>query len=175
MVLLGIVALIGWSDPATAAKTRQAVVFELGGLQLLGDGPSRWELGLGAFDFDNGNPVAAARAEFHYGKRLGFIAPAVGLMVTANGSVFGYTGLTLDLRYRRHWVASLLLAPGAYRRGNGDKDLGSTLQFRSGLSLAYQLTDTARLGLQIAHLSNASLYEENPGEEDLMLVYSIPF
>jgi hypothetical protein len=62
---------------------------------------------------------------------------------------------------------------GAYHEGNG-KDLGGTLEFRSGLELAYRFDDRSRLGLEISHRSNASIYEDNPGEETLMVFYHLP-
>lgn len=64
-------------------------------------------------------------------------------------------------------------AVGAYEDGDG-KDLGGTLEFRSAVELSYRLDDRARLGLAFDHISNASIYDDNPGTESLVLMYAIP-
>ncbi|MBT5810587.1 MAG: acyloxyacyl hydrolase, partial [Rhodospirillaceae bacterium] len=54
------------------------------------------------------------------------------------------------------------------------KDLGNTVEFRSGVELAYRLDDRARLGVAFHHISNASLSDNNPGTETLTLTFSLP-
>jgi len=60
-----------------------------------------------------------------------------------------------------------------YSKGRSSKDLGSVLQFESGLEVAYQL-DLGRIGGQISHMSNAGIYEDNPEVELVLLTYSLP-
>ena len=42
-------------------------------------------------------------------------------------------------------------------------------------AFAYRFDDYSRLSPGIAHLSNASLSDKNPGVETLTLSYSVPF
>ena len=64
-------------------------------------------------------------------------------------------------------------AIGGYRRGTA-KDLGSVIEFRSGIEIAYRFGNAARLGVAISHISNASISDNNPGTESIVLSYSIP-
>ena len=64
-------------------------------------------------------------------------------------------------------------AVGAYADGNG-KDLGGVLEFRSAIALAWRFDDRSRLGVEFSHLSNAGIYDTNPGTENLTVNYSVP-
>lgn len=66
-------------------------------------------------------------------------------------------------------------APGYYRQGEFGKNLGSILQFRSLLGLAYALNNSSSLAISIDHKSNGGFEGPNPGEETLALRYSIGF
>ncbi|MEO1368100.1 MAG: acyloxyacyl hydrolase [Acidobacteriota bacterium] len=46
------------------------------------------------------------------------------------------------------------------------------LERNSSIDIAYQWDNGSRLGLSLYHLSNASIYESNPGSESLILTYS---
>ena len=53
--------------------------------------------------------------------------------------------------------------------------LGVTVaEFRTGIELAKRFRTGHRLGVSLAHLSNGSLSDKNPGTETLGLIYSIP-
>ena len=102
------------------------------------------------------------------------IRPIAGVNVTADSAVYGYVGL--------NWEAPLIdnqlylipnFAAGLYRKGDG-KELGGPIEFRSGLELAYQFPNSHRLGLAFNHISNASIYNHNPGSETLLVTYSVP-
>jgi hypothetical protein len=64
---------------------------------------------------------------------------------------------------------------GGYYGYGGGKYLGGTFQFRSVIVGAYQFDILYRLGLQVAHISNADLHDFNPGEEEIFLTFSLPF
>jgi hypothetical protein len=66
-----------------------------------------------------------------------------------------------------------VVAVGGYHQG-GSKDLGGVFQFRVGLGLSYQFEDESRIGIRLDHISNAHTHQENPGEEEVLLTYSIP-
>jgi lipid A 3-O-deacylase len=108
--------------------------------------------------FDVGGDVAeepALEVTYRFGSRvLRHLNPRVGGMVTPSASAYLYGGVELPLALgRRLWITPSLGA-GVYRKGNG-LDLGSTLEFRSGIDI-----------------SNASLADRNPGVEVLGLGYS---
>ena len=174
-VLLASFAALALARPAIAGGQR--IAFDLGPVEGLGDGPSYFELGAGAFDFNQDgsadNPSTEGRVEFRWGRKLFIIGPAIGLMVNADGGVFGYGGFYADFRYHR-FVVTPLLALGGYRQG-GSKDLGGIFQFRIGLGFSYQVNETVRLGVRLAHISSASIHDNNPGEEELLLTYAVGF
>lgn len=48
-------------------------------------------------------------------------------------------------------------------RGNGFKDYGGPFQFASGIGLGYAITKNWLIGYQYEHMSNAKMYDQNPG------------
>jgi len=64
------------------------------------------------------------------------------------------------------------LGAGAYRQGEGP-DLGSVLEFRSGIDLSRTLADGHQITVFLYHLSNASLGRRNPGVEVLGVAYAV--
>jgi len=108
--------------------------------------------------------------EWQYG-----IRPIVGAFGTTQGSAYGYAGFNWDVALVPN---QLFLVPnfavGAFHKGSG-KDLGGTLEFRSGIELDYQLPNNHQIGIALNHISNAGIYDKNPGEETILVNYSIPF
>lgn len=169
MVLLLILVLLG--GIATAGHA-QAETFASGSWgEVLGADRDRLDLAAGVFDIQE-DRTAALRLEARSGRKLGFVGLAAGGLATTEGGLFGYAGVYADIAVR-HLVFTPLLAAGAYRRGSG-KDLGGTLQFRSALTVAFRLNGGSRFGVQFAHISNADLHHDNPGQNDLLLSCSFP-
>lgn len=114
-----------------------------------------------------------------YGVEIGFtewaagLAPVAELNVTEAGATFAGLGLAW-----RHAAADLPLdvragvAPGYYDRGR-DKFLGGSFQIFSFIEAGWRLNAAHRLALRLAHLSNASTADTNPGTEILTLNYEI--
>ena len=100
------------------------------------------------------------------------ISPAAGGMATSRGTLYVYGGFRFDLPIGSHWRVTPQTAAGFYHRGDG-KELGGAIEFRSGLELSRRIGARSRLGLLFYHLSNAGIYERNPGTESLVLTYSI--
>ncbi|MEM6902075.1 MAG: acyloxyacyl hydrolase [Pseudomonadota bacterium] len=88
-------------------------------------------------------------------------------------SAYGYAGFGLEFVIDEQFVITPSTAIGAYHRGEGRR-LGSTLEFRSGLELAYRWDNDIQLGLGYHHLSNADIGDNNPGTEHLSLYLNIP-
>ena len=106
------------------------------------------------------------------GRKVFLVGFALGLMANTDGGLFGYIGAYCDLSYKKLYVTPQL-AMGGYGEGSST-DLGGVFQFRESLDLAYRFNNGHRLGIRAAHISNASIHEINPGEEELLLTYSFP-
>jgi len=137
------------------------------------DDPAFLTLAAGAFDVGKDETAAEGRIEYRHDRKFWLFKPFAGLMATSDGAVYGYGGVLIDAYWGNRIVTTLSFAPGAYYEGDG-KDLGSTLEFRSQFEIAWRFDDRSRLGLAIGHMSNASIGEDNPGEESVTLNYSIP-
>ncbi|MDK9721586.1 MAG: acyloxyacyl hydrolase [Rhodospirillales bacterium] len=138
-------------------------------------------VGAGWWDFNRPDNYAA---EFDIAYRSDykwwFLKHQAGLLGTSDGSAYGYWGLYMDLYFGNRFVVSPSTAVGYYYRGAWDKgdkksNLGSPIEFRSGIDFSYRFDDRSRVGLGVYHISNTGLWSDrNPGEETLMLSYDIP-
>lgn len=161
--------------PGTPVRAEDQVFSRLGPVRVIGDSNSALEFGGGVFNYDNGESgsSAAVKIEYRFGRKLGFIGPALGVVVNEESGVYGYGGLYGDIALWR-LVLTPLFGIGAYHEGAG-KDLGGTLEFRSSLGLFYTLPNRGRVGVSAAHVSNADLHDKNPGENDFFLSYIFLF
>lgn len=101
------------------------------------------------------------------------LIPVMGAMATSQGTLYGYGGFRVEVPWGERWVGSGGWAGGLYYQGpGGGKELGSALEFRTHLELAYRLPGDSRLGLCLYHLSNGGIHHRNPGSESLVLTYS---
>jgi lipid A 3-O-deacylase len=142
--------------------------------QAKADDPGFLTFGAGAFSFTESEDSAAQfELQYRSGLKLWLFQPMLGVSATSDGAVYGYAGLSLDVFFGNRVVLRPSLAAGLYHEGNG-KDLGGVVEFRSAAELAYRFDDRSRLGLEISHRSNAHIYDDNPGEETLMLFYHLP-
>jgi lipid A 3-O-deacylase len=165
---LAATALLTLSLAATASSVAEAVEFRR-------DGASHLSVGAGAFNIfqDDGHDdsSAAFQLEYRHGNKFwGIFGPAIGGMVNTDGAVNPYVGVYTDLA-----MGPIIVSPfagaGYYAEGQS-KDLGGPFEFRLALDVAYEFESQSRLGLRLSHLSNAYIYDRNPGAEELMLVYS---
>ena len=140
----------------------------------LAEDPAFLAFGAGYFDINDDKDAAEFRIEYRGSSRVWLFRPIVGGMVTSDAAIYGYAGINLDLFFGRRFVLTPNFAAGFYHDGDG-KDLGHTVEFRSGVELAYRFDNRSRLGVALHHISNASLDDNNPGTEILALVYSLPF
>ncbi len=97
----------------------------------------------------------------------------VGGFVTTDGGLYGYGGVFVDLSLTDNFVVRPSVAVGAYSRGSG-KDLGGVVEFRTAIEAAWRFANQSRLGVEFSHISNASIYDHNPGTEILTVNYSVP-
>ncbi len=98
---------------------------------------------------------------------------AAGFMVTSETTGYVYGGLRRDFDFGTHrWGVALSLGAGLYHQGDG-RELGGPFNFRTGIELYRRFDTPSRLGLVFYHLSNAGLYEYNPGSNSLVLSYGL--
>ena len=158
-----------------AAAQPGSARLQLGSAQLAGDEASYLDLGVGTFGTRPSHvapDAATARVELRYGKKLFYLGPALGVLGTTKGGVFGYAGVYADLRLG-DVVITPLAGVGGYHRGGGE-DLGGTFEFRLSLGAAYEFAGGTRLGLQFGHISNGGSHRINPGENELLVTYAFP-
>jgi lipid A 3-O-deacylase len=161
---------------ATPAGAAEPGGLRLGPLEIAGEGPDLLDLGVGAFNIQGHRgsaPAAEGSIEYRFGRKLFHVGPVLGLLANTQGGAYAYAGIYGDLRLGRV-VLTPLGAFGAYHRG-GSEDLGGAFQFRLGITAAYELGNRSRIGLQFAHISNADIHDRNPGDNEILLTYAIPF
>ena len=118
-------------------------------------------------------PPASFAANTDFGDTAWILAPFVGGSVTSDGGAYGYFGFGFDVNFGPNWVLTPNAAAGVFERGSGTR-LGSWWEFRTGAEFAYRFDDQTRLGLAVTHTSNAGLTRLNPGEQSILVMYSIP-
>ena len=137
------------------------------------DDPEFLSFQLGGFDVNDDETTGMLGVEYRSDFKDFILTPMAGGFITAEGGLYGYGGVFVDVVLGRRIVLRPAFAVGAYSDGDG-KDLGGVLEFRSAISLAWRFDDRSRLGVEFAHLSNAGIYDDNPGTETLTINYSVP-
>ena len=138
------------------------------------DDPAFVSLGLGGFDVLHNYTAGQARGEYRFSQKLWIFKPFLGMEGTTKRSFYGYGGFLVDIYLGNRWVIMPNAAFGYYDNGAG-KDLGSHAEFRTGAEFAYRFDDRSRLGFTFHHISNAGIAKRNPGEEEMLVVFSLPF
>jgi lipid A 3-O-deacylase len=138
----------------------------------------RLEFGAGAFDITpsphkDSETAAEFRGEYHFGDVVWAISPFIGLSGTSDGAFYGYGGFGVDIDFGPNVILTPNGAAGYFARGSGT-NLGSWWEFRTGAELAWRFADQTRIGVDVNHTSNAGLTRRNPGEQSIVLTYSIP-
>jgi lipid A 3-O-deacylase len=136
--------------------------------------PSYISVGVGAFDVLHNYTAGEGRVEYRFGQKLWIFKPFLGIEGTTKRSFYGYGGFLVDIYLGNRWVVSPNAAFGYYDMGAG-KDLGAHPEFRTGAEFAYRFDDRSRLGFTFHHISNAGIGKKNPGEEEMAIVFSLPF
>lgn len=137
------------------------------------DDPGLLSVGGGMFDFLHNNKAPEARAEYDFAHGLYFIKPMIGVFGTTKKAAYAYAGLNFDLHVGNRFVIVPNAAFGYYHKGKG-KDLGEAFEFKTGVRFDYRFKDASRIGLAFDHISNAGFSKKNPGEENILLMFSFP-
>ena len=100
------------------------------------------------------------------------IRPALGGFIGEHDATYLYAGIRRDFTIGERWLLAPSLDIGSYRPGNGI-DLGTELEFRSGVELGYRF-DTWRVSFGLFHLSNGGIGDRNPGTNSAVIAMHIP-
>jgi lipid A 3-O-deacylase len=132
-----------------------------------------WGLSLGLTDVTRHHEALEGVVEHYFSEfsRLR-LQPLAGAAVTADGAYYAFVGLRRPISIER-WQLVPSFSVAGYEQGDG-KNLGGTLEFRSGLDLMYELRAGARIGVGFYHLSNARIYKVNPGTNSLLIRLVLP-
>lgn len=158
---------------------RIAFASALAGAVTVVNSPAKAEIGgyvaggVGAFDFLHNYTAAQGRLEFRFAQSILYWHPLVGVFFTNHGSVYTYGGFRLELPVGKHILILPVATVGDYEKGNG-KDLGSHVEFKTGVEVDLVFANGVRVGPAFDHVSNAGIGKKNPGEENLMLMVSVP-
>jgi lipid A 3-O-deacylase len=171
LLALALSVLLTTSGLACADEPTTTVFAHLGPIIVHGNEADNVLLGAGVFDLRH-HATPAGTIEYRFGRKVFVVGPTLGLMANTDGGLFGYVGVYGDLSYKKLYLTPQL-AIGGYHQG-GSQDLGGVFQFRESLDIAWRFDNGHRLGIRAAHISNAAIYAINPGEEELLLTYSIP-
>jgi lipid A 3-O-deacylase len=136
--------------------------------------PSFVSFGVGAYDVLHSDTAGEVRGEYRFGQKLWIFKPFLGAEATTKRAFYGYGGFLVDIYLGNRWVVMPNAAFGYYSNGAG-KDLGSHAEFRTGAEFAYRFDDRSRLGFTFHHISNAGIGKRNPGEEEMLVMFSLPF
>ena len=131
---------------------------------------------IGQFDINDTKDSAEYRIEYLNGSisklspgNLSFI-PFYGAMINGDDGKYFYSGLRKDIVLSDKTYLTPSFAIGYYDQGKS-KDLGYDLEFRSQLEISFKLESMNRIAISINHISNASLGEQNPGVESMVISF----
>ena len=111
--------------------------------------------------------------EYRFSELRWSLRPWAGAAGAQHGTAFVSAGLlyAYETKHRMRLVAAF--APTFYDTNSG-RDLGSAFEFHSFCELGYVAKNHHVLGVRLGHLSNGGLAKRNPGEETMLLTYSLP-
>ena len=110
-----------------------------------------------------------------------YLKPFAGIELTTDSAFYLISGIYLEdnlgelvIGEKNNWNFTPSFGVGYYDDGNGKK-LGNSIEFRTTLEFSYQLKNNNRIGISLAHISNANIGDKNPGAEIVSLSYQKPF
>jgi lipid A 3-O-deacylase len=164
LLSVAVSALACADEPGTTAFA------QLGPIVVHGNEADNLLVGAGVFDIRD-ETSGAGTIEYRFGRKVFVAGLSLGLMANTDGGLFGYVGTYGDLSYKSIYFTPQI-AMGGYEEGSSS-ELGDVFQFRLSLDVAYRFDNGHRLGVRVAHISNGGVNEQNPGEEELLLTYSV--
>ena len=185
-IAFSLLAALAAAGPGTARADKAATGIVLGGAAFLAyglaadpprdDAPDVVTFGTGVFDaVDEENSAGLLRVEYRPALWALRTGPLLGIAGTTDGGILAYSGFRHDIAFTDRLLISFNSSLAAYPVQGDGKDLGSTVQFRTGFDVHFRLDDGSRIGVSFHHISHAELFgDDNPGTETLGLTYTIP-
>ena len=128
---------------------------------------------IGVFDVLDDEESMQFGFEYRF-SNIGYgVRPTLGASLDDDSGTYVYGGLNWDIPLGYNFTFTPNFMAGLYHEGDS-KDLGGAIEFRSGLELSYAFENQSRVGVAFNHISNASIYDSNPGAESLLVNYQIP-
>ena len=159
LVSVGLLAMLAFAATQAPAQTVLSV--------------SEWTVYSGVWDFEKVGETSELGAELQRPlgpKGLSFVAGAAG---TSQEAVWAYAGASWSWQPAEAWRLRPGFAVSVFDEGDG-KDLGGPIEFRSSLEVSYRVRPRLRVGLIVYHLSNAGIYDLNPGSNSVVLALGFP-
>ena len=131
---------------------------------------------IGQFDINDTKDSAEYRIEYLKGSISKLspgnlsLKPFYGAMINGDDGKYFYSGLRKDIVLSDKTYLTPSFAIGYYDQGKS-KDLGYDLEFISQLEISFKLESMNRIAISINHISNASLGEQNPGVESMVISF----
>lgn len=113
--------------------------------------------------------------EYRFEPTFWGLVPSLGYARGGQGTYYIYHDMDRDFRFADDRMYIRLSSGPGYYRGERMRDLGSKLEFRSGIELGFRTERGITIGAAIYHLSNASTSSNNPGTEYATLNVTVPF
>lgn len=110
--------------------------------------------------------------EFQPNLQLGPFGTWVALQASDQEYYLG-TGLLFDWYVTEHLFIEPSFGAGVYGEHHGI-NLGSVLEFRSGIECGYDMKESGRISVGFWHLSNGGFGDTNPGTEVIAIRYALP-
>ncbi|MDH3255404.1 MAG: acyloxyacyl hydrolase [Acidobacteriota bacterium] len=161
----------GWLPPLAAILTVLAVSHMTAPRSLAADPGAELAVLVGVFDVGRGSSGAEGGVEIRYPTPVADLCYVAGSAANDEGSFWVYGGARYELEVASEWMLVPGFAVSLYEEGGG-KDLGGLVEFRSSLELRHRVSERLKVGLVAYHLSNAGIYDRNPGSNSLVLSFA---
>lgn len=154
----------------TAAWT---LAFALLAVRAGAEEPRSLAFSAGVFNFSKSPSAIEAGLEIRQPIHVWKLVVAGGLYGNEDGGFYGFGGLRRDFSLGHRWWLTPAFGVALYEQGDS-KDLGGLVEFRSAIEIGREWSNRSRLALAVYHLSNAGIYDTNPGSNSLILTFSFP-
>lgn len=154
------VLVVLWTPPAARAEETSGWIIASGGVFNIASHA----------DKSNDKREAELGLEWRGRPRAFGLQPNLGLAGHDGGGGYAFAGLRRDFEFSRRWGVSLGFAVSLFEAGDGI-DLGGPVEFRSSFEIFANVGEASRIGIDYYHMSNARLYDANPGANSLVVFY----
>ena len=139
---------------------------------LLAEEQTRLGVGVGVVQLFDSDRDLMGCVELRPGVNFRKIHPWLLAGIARQGCWYVAAGVLMNINLSQNWLLTPSFGGGYY--DSNQLDLGLHGEFRSALEISRRLKNGHRLGLSLAHLSNGSFGDINPGTETLSLTYRLP-